>query len=330
MLTYSLPVKITPYLKRLAKKSQAVKKQFYPSQEEFIRLSFSQKNLGGLKNQDKALDPLNEKKHSPLKGLIHRYPNRLLVLLTLNCAAYCRFCFRRRLGTEIEKGILTESDLDKIVLYLKKHPKVTEVIISGGDPLTVPFLLEKFLAKITKLEQIKIIRIGTRLPVSDPQQINSKMVRILKSVKKQSLYVLLHFEHPDELTPETKKAIKKLRSTGAILLSQSVFLKGINDQVEILARLFEELVALGVKPYYLFHNDEPLGTKHFTVPFKKEIKIMTSLRQRLSGLACPMYVFDDSESKCKIPVPLDFDYSFLRQPKFCSTKFRWVKKTKRY
>ena len=310
---------------------------------EFTRPNFSKKNLGGLKNLGKNTDPLKEEKKSPMKGLIHRYPNRVLILLTLNCAAYCRFCFRRRIVSDIEKGVLNNSDLDKIVSYIersekqgsgakrtgsyiKKHPKIKEVIISGGDPLTQPEILGKFLKKIILLKQIKVIRIGTRLMVSNPKQINSNILRVLQLVKKQSLYLLLHFEHPDELTLKTKKAIKKLHSTGAILLSQSVFLKGINDKVSVLEKLFEELTALGVRPYYILHNDEPEGTKHFTVDFKKEIKIMTELRQRLSGLACPMYVYDDPNGKCKVPIPLDFDYSFIHPPKFCFTKLRRVKK----
>jgi lysine 2,3-aminomutase len=320
----NLEFKITKHLEKLAQKSRAVRRQFYPSKEEFTCQNFlpsqiseklgegEKKNLGRLKNQGKTLDPLKEEEHSPVKGLIHRYPNRVLILLTLNCAAYCRFCFRRRIVSDIEKGVLNHIDLEKIVSYIKKHPKIKEVIISGGDPLTQPEILEKFLKKITSLKQIKVMRIGTRLMVSNPKQINSNILRILQLVKKQPLYLLLHFEHPDELTPETKKAIKKLRSTGAILLSQSVFLKGINDQVSVLEKLFEELTALGVRPYYILHNDEPLGTKHFTVDFKKEIKIMTELRQRLSGLACPMYVYDDPNGKCKVSIPLDFDYSFMK------------------
>jgi len=342
----NLEFKITPHLEKLAKKSKAIRKQFYPSKEE-------------LKNQGKTIDPLKEQKHNPVKGLIHRYSNRVLVLLTLNCAAYCRFCFRRRIVSDIEKGVLNNNDLEKIVSYIersekkgsersegsyfersekqgsgakrtgsyiKKHPKIKEVIISGGDPLTQPEILGKFLKKIILLKQIKVIRIGTRLMVSNPKQINSNILRVLQLVKKQSLYLLLHFEHPDELTLKTKKAIKKLHSTGAILLSQSVFLKGINDKVSVLEKLFEELTALGVRPYYILHNDEPEGTKHFTVDFKKEIKIMTELRQRLSGLACPMYVYDDPNGKCKVPIPLDFDYSFIHPPKFCFTKLRRVKK----
>jgi len=296
----NLEFKITGHLEMLAKKSKAIRLQFYPLKEE-------------LKNLGKNIDPLKEEKKSPIKGLIHRYSNRVLVLLTLNCVAYCRFCFRRRIVSDIEKGVLSNSDLEKIVSYIKKHPKIKEVIISGGDPLTHPELLEKFLKKTSRLKQIKVIRIGTRLMVSNPKQINSNILRVLQLVKKQPLYLLLHFEHPDELTQETKKAIKKLRSTGAILLSQSVFLKGINDKASVLEELFEELIALGIKPYYILHNDEPLGTKHFTVDFKKEIKIMTELRKRVSGLACPMYVYDDPNEKCKVLIPLDFDYSFMKK-----------------
>ncbi|NMB92408.1 MAG: KamA family radical SAM protein [Parcubacteria group bacterium] len=296
----NLEFKITEHLEKLAKKSKAIRKQFYPSKKE-------------LKNQGKTLDPLKEEKYSPVKGLIQRYSNRVLILLTLNCAAYCRFCFRRRIVSDIQKGFLTETDLNQIINYIKKHPQVNEIIISGGDPLTQPKLLELLLKKIVKLKQIKIIRIGTRLMVSDPQQINSNILRILKLVKKQPLYLLLHFEHPDELTKETIKAIKKLRSTGAILLSQSVFLKGINDNVVTLEKLFTELLSLGIKPYYILHNDEPLGTKHFTVDFKKERKIMTALRKRISGLAYPAYVYDQPEGPCKVPLPLDFDYSFMKK-----------------
>jgi lysine 2,3-aminomutase len=298
----NLEFKITEHLEMLAKKSKAIRLQFYPLKEE-------------LKNLGKNIDPLKEEKKSPMKGLIHRYSNRVLVLLTLNCAAYCRFCFRRRIVSDIEKGVLSNNDLEKIVSYIKKHPKIKEVIISGGDPLTQPEILEKFLKKISRLKQIKVIRIGTRLMVSNPKQINKNILRVLQLVKKQPLYLLLHFEHPDELTPETKKAIKKLRSIGVILLSQSVFLKGINDKVSILEKLFEELSALGIKPYYILHNDEPKGTKHFTVDFKKEIKIMTELRKRVSGLVCPMYVYDDPNEKCKVLIPLDFDYSFMKNKK---------------
>jgi len=295
----NLEVKITKHLEKLAKKSPAVRKQFYFSPKE-------------LKGKGKSLDPLREAKHSPVKGLIHRYQNRALILLTLNCAAYCRFCFRRRIVSDIKNGALTDEDIQNIILYLKKHPQINEVIISGGDPLTTPKLLEKLLQRILELKQIKVIRISTRLIVSDPQKINNNLIRILKLVKIQPLYLLLHLEHPDELTPETIRAIKKLRSTGAVLLSQSVFLKGINDKVETLTELFEKLISLGIKPYYIMHNDEPIGTKHFTVAFKKEIKIMTALRKRISGLACPTYVYDDPRGKCKIPLPLEFDYSFTR------------------
>ncbi|MDD5545480.1 MAG: KamA family radical SAM protein [Candidatus Paceibacterota bacterium] len=297
----NLQFKITPHLEKLAKKSEAIRKQFYPSRKE-------------KQGKKKNLDPLAEEKNSPVKGLIYRYSDRALVLLTLNCAAYCRFCFRRRAVSDIGKGLLRRTDLEAIVDFIKKHKKIREVIISGGDPLTQPEILRNFLKKIVCLKQIKIIRIGTRLAVSDPKRINQEILEILKLVKKQPLYLLLHFEHPDELTLETKKAIKKLHSLeNTILLSQTVFLKGINDKKEILKELFEGLTALGVKPYYIFHNDAPSGTEHFTVGFKKEIKIMTQLRKELSGLAYPIYALDKKGFPCKIPLPLDFDFSFLRQ-----------------
>ena len=206
----NLEVKITKHLEKLAKKSPAVRKQFYFSPKE-------------LKGKGKSLDPLREAKHSSVKGLIHRYQNRALILLTLNCAAYCRFCFRRRMVSNLKEGILNKKDFQKIILYLKAHPKIKEVIISGGDPLTTPDLLEYFLKQLIKLKQIKIIRIGTRLIVSDPHKINQKIIQILNLVQKQALYLLLHFEHPDEITPQTREAIQKLRKTRAILLSQSVF-----------------------------------------------------------------------------------------------------------
>ena len=160
---------------------------------EFTRPNFSKKNLGGLKNLGKNTDPLKEEKKSPMKGLIHRYPNRVLILLTLNCAAYCRFCFRRRIVSDIQAGILNNNDLNCIVAYIKKHSKIKEVMISRGDPLTQPKVLERFLKKIIPLKQIEVMRIGIRLPVSDPKQINSNILRILKLVKKTAALFIASF-----------------------------------------------------------------------------------------------------------------------------------------
>jgi lysine 2,3-aminomutase len=273
----------------LAKKSNAIRKEFFLSPLE---------QKGFFENSD----PLEEDKHMPVFGLIHKYPNRVLVLLTLNCAAYCRFCTRRRSVSDIANAQIGIPDLEKMNAYIKTHPQINEIILSGGDPLTIPKILESALKIFSSLKQIKIIRIGTRLPVSLPMAVNNKLLNILNHSPKKPLYILIHFEHPEEVTKETRLALKKLRGIGCILLSQTVFLKGINDNADILENLFTNLISLGVKPYYIFHNDEPKGTKHFTVSFKKEAQIMDKLRKKVGGLTCPTYVVDTANAPYKIPM----------------------------
>lgn len=289
-----LSKKLSPHLKKLIKVCPEIHKQFVPS------------ILEGEEEEQTFEDPLSEEDHTAARGLIHKYGNRALVLLTMNCAAYCRFCTRRRKVSDIEKGIITEKDLNNMVSYLKKHSEIKELIFSGGDPLTVPDLLKKALRKFSALKQIKIIRVGSRLPVSYPQMVNQKVISALKEVKKQPLYLMLHFEHPSEITKETIKAVKKLQTVTTMLLSQSVFLKGVNDDVKTLYNLFSGLVEIGVKPYYIFRCDYVQGAKYFIVDFKKEVKIMTELRKILSGIAYPLYVIDTPKGIGKVPVPLDF------------------------
>jgi len=282
-----LAFKVNPYIEKIALTSKAFKKEFYPSNRE---------------EKDNSTDPLEEDKNMPVYGLVHKYPNRVLILLTLNCAAYCRFCTRRRSVSAIQKCQLGEKDLRKMAHYIKKHAGINEIILSGGDPLTVPNLLASALKIFGSLPQVKILRIGSRLPISNPAAINSSLLSILRNSPKQPVYMLLNFEHPDELTAETKLALKKLRANNCILLSQTVFLKGINDDVSTLEKLFTALLTLGVKPYYIFHNDEPKGTEHFTVALKKEAQIMDQLRRRVGGLACPVYALDSAKAPYKIPL----------------------------
>ena len=290
MLVKSLP----RHLAELAKLHPAIYRQFCYSTAE------------GRVGDVTRVDPLSEEKYTVARGLIHKYRTTALVLLTLNCAAYCRFCTRRRLVSDVQRGIITERDLDKMIIYIRKHPKINEVIISGGDPLTAPDLLKTALTKLSRLPQIKIFRVGSRLPVSDPSQINDRVLSALRAVKNRPLYLMLHFEHPAEITSATVAAVKKLQSVSTMLLSQSVFLKGVNDNAAILEKLFNRLVEIGVKPYYLLRCDYTSGAGHFIVDIKKEIEIMTKLRARLSGLACPMYVVDVLGGMGKIPVPLNF------------------------
>lgn len=290
-----LAAKTTNYLKNLIKSCPEIRRQFISSDSE------SDRGCG-----DSLEDPLLEENFTVSRGLVHKYSNRALVLLTLNCAAYCRFCTRRRKVSDIEKGVISKKDISAMVQYLKNHPEIKELVISGGDPLTVPDLLKEALLKFSKLPQIKIIRVGTRLPAADPEKISQKVLNALKVVKKQPLYLMVHFEHPKEITPAAEKAIKKLRPFAAAIFSQSVFLKGVNDNADVLYNLFSRLVEIGVKPYYIFRCDPVKGAEHFIVDFEKEIAIMTELRRRLSGLAFPAYVIDAPNGSGKIPVPLDF------------------------
>jgi len=309
--------RLSPYLTKLAKTSPAICRQFVPS------------NLEEKDEDITVADPLLEEEHTVVKGLVYKYGNRALVLLTLNCAAYCRFCTRRRKVSHLEKGVITAKDLDNMVIYLKNHPQIKELIISGGDPLTVPKLLKLALTKFSRLPQIKVLRVGSRLPVSNPAMVDSAVISALKVVKRQPLYLMLHFEHPDEITAAAVKAVKKLQAVCTMTLSQSVFLKGVNDDVKTLYALFSRLIEIGVKPYYIYRCDYVRGAEHFIVDIKKEIKIMTELRTRLSGLAYPTYVIDALEGAGKIPVPLGFwpvNFKFYRD--FNHKKIRLVEPKK--
>lgn len=281
------------HVEELARKSQAVARQFVLTEEEQLVST-------GMR------DPLKEDEHEPVRGLVHKYPNRVLCLLTAECAAYCRFCTRRRLVSDIERGRIEEPDIDHWVEYIADQNDVREVIISGGDPLVVPpRILEYALKRLGGLSNIKIIRIGTRTPVTAPEIIDDKRTDILSRVK-QPLYIGIHFEHPDELTQATCDAVRRLRLTGTILYSQTVFLAGVNDDYETLYRLFTRLVEIGVRPYYIYRCDPVEGAEHFRVQFAKERSIMTELRKHLSGLACPTYVIDTPSRNGKVPVPLEF------------------------
>jgi len=292
---YMLQSRLSSHLAKLTKTCPEIRRQFVAS------------GLEGKDEDAKMMDdPLLEENFTVCRGLVHKYKNRVLLLMTLNCAAYCRFCTRRRKVSDIKKGLLSDQDIKNIIAYLKGHPEIKEVVVSGGDPLTMPDLLKKILEKISRLPSVKIIRVGSRLAVANPRLINQKVLAALKTVKKQPLYLMVHFEHPKEITPATIQAIKKLRSVSTMILSQSVFLKGVNDSVETLYQLFSRLVEIGVKPYYIFRCDPVKGAEHFIADFKKEIEIMTELRKRLSGLAYPTYVIDAPAGSGKIPVPLNF------------------------
>lgn len=291
--------KITPHLQDLINKgSNAVYKQFV----------FDNPKYKG-KNKFSSCDPLGEDRFVPVKGIVHKYSNRILWKVSNDCAAHCQFCTRRRqVGSQC--GELAKKDVNAGLKYISKHKEIEEVILSGGDPFFNPKILNYVLNKIVKIDSVKSIRIGTRLPIHLPQAFNNiELKKILDSLEKFSrrlpIYILIHINHPDELTKESRRVIKNFRKKGLILLSQTVFLKNINDNFETLYKLFKEIYLLGVIPYYIFRCDYVKGLESFVCDIKKEQEIMTELTKKLSGIAVPTYVFD-VPGKGKIPVPLDF------------------------
>lgn len=274
--------------------------------QEAVRRQFEMSELEILGEPAADEDPLREKEHEVVPGMINKYANRVLCLLTAECAAYCRFCTRRRLVGDIEKGRIGRSHVDAWIGYLEAHPEVREVILSGGDPFAVEDdLFEYTLESVAAVDSVKVIRIGTRAPVSDPLLVNPRKLDAIQRVE-QPVYVGIHFEHPSEITRSTMRCVKDLLAAGAILYSQTVFLRGVNDNYHTLHDLFTGLIEIGVRPYYIYRCDPVPGASHFIVDFETERRIMTELRRSLSGLAFPTYVIDAPDGSGKIPVPLEF------------------------
>lgn len=288
--------KITPYLRSIAV-SASIADQYYVSKSE----PFS---------DDTYNDPLHEDDHEVVKGLVHKYSNRALIKVSYQCAAHCRFCTRiRQIGNA--EGTLTDDNINNIVTYLHQHPEIDDVILSGGDPFYTAKLTYQLLQQLKEIDSIKVFRIGTRLPLQLPEAFQSDAIQSLLSLideiaKQRPFYILLHINHPDELTPQALEAIAMLRTHRVSLLSQTVFLKGINDSFETLHQLYTQLHHKGVIPYYLYHCDAVKGIQHFTVDIEKEKEIATQLTATLSGIACPTYIIDIEDGHGKIPVPLNF------------------------
>ena len=261
-------------------------------------------------NHFDRIDPLEEDSHQPVKGLVHKYENRALIKVSYRCAAHCRFCTRiRQIGTA-DGDLNSPEDIPNIISYLRQHTEITDVILSGGDPFYTPKQSIELLHELETIDTIRVVRIGTRLPIHNPQSfkaplLNAMLTKIKEMALKKPFIILLHFAHPDELTPEVLEVVRLLKTTGATLLSQTVFLKGINDDYTLLKRLFEHLYWNGVMPYYIYRCDYVKGLEHYVCDMADEIRIMTNLRKDLSGIAYPTYIVD-VEGKGKIPVPLNF------------------------
>jgi lysine 2,3-aminomutase len=245
-------------------------------------------------------DSLAEDRHSPVPGLVHRYPDRVLMLLTIHCASYCRFCTRSRMVGDPEMAF-SRNELEGQLDYLRRTPQVRDVLLSGGDPLTLsPVLLEYVLRRLREIEHIEIIRIGTRVPAFLPQRITDELCDLLR--RYHPLWINVHFNHPKELAPEVTHALRKLADAGIPLGNQSVLLAGINDQIEIQKELLHKLVRNRVRPYYLYQCDLVKGAGHFRTTVAKGIEIIEGLRGHTSGYAIPTFVVDMPDGGGKIPV----------------------------
>ena len=246
------------------------------------------------------LDPLHEDEDSPVPGLTHRYPDRVLFLITDMCSMYCRHCTRRRFAGQND----CESPTDRIqnaIDYIAKTPAVRDVLLSGGDALMVSDkMLESIIQRLRAIPHVEIIRIGSRTPVVCPQRITDDLVNMLK--KYHPIWLNTHFNHSDEVTPESKEACNKLANAGVPLGNQSVLLRGVNDCVHIMKKLMHDLVKMRVRPYYIYQCDLSMGLEHFRTPVSKGIEIIESLRGHTSGYAVPTFVVDAPGGGGKTPV----------------------------
>jgi lysine 2,3-aminomutase len=250
---------------------------------------------------EELADPIGDDARSPVKGIVHRYPDRVLLKPLHVCPVYCRFCFRRdKVGPGGEA--LSAAELETALAYIRDRSEIWEVILTGGDPLMMaPRRLGELIAALDAIAHVAVIRIHSRVPVVDPGRVTDKVVAALKP-RRASLWVGVHCNHPRELTAEARAALARLADAGFPLMGQSVLLAGINDDVETLDRLMRALVTARVKPYYLHHPDLVRGTGHFRVSIERGQALMKALRGRLSGLAQPTYVLDVPGGHGKVPV----------------------------
>lgn len=245
-------------------------------------------------------DPLHEDEDSPVEGLTHRYPDRVLFLVTDQCSMYCRHCTRRRFAGQQDKAVSTDK-IDKQIEYIRNTPEVRDVLLSGGDALLISDeKLEYIIKKLREIPHVEIIRIGSRTPVVCPQRITDDLVNMLK--KYHPIWLNTHFNHPKEITPESTEAIAKLADAGIPLGNQSVLLRGINDCVHVMKDLVQQLVKIRVRPYYIYQCDLSLGIEHFRTTVGKGIEIMEGLRGHTSGYAVPTFVVDAPGGGGKTPV----------------------------
>jgi lysine 2,3-aminomutase len=288
----NLPLGITPYYASLMSRTNAqepLRRTHIPVMEEYLRMPGEED------------DPLGEDHDTVAPGLVHRYPDRVLFLTTPFCSTYCRYCTRSRMVGNVGEYNFGVSVWEKALSYLEQHTEVRDVLLSGGDPLALgDDKLDWLLTRLRKIKHIEFIRIGTKIPVVSPQRVTRELVRMLK--KHHPLWMSLHFTHPTELTPEVTESCARLADAGIPLGSQTVLLKGINDDLAVMKPLMHGLLTRRVRPYYLYQCDPIRGSAHFRTPVAKGLEIIRGLRGHTTGYAVPTYVIDAPGGGGKIPL----------------------------
>ncbi|MDR3506456.1 MAG: lysine-2,3-aminomutase-like protein [Caulobacteraceae bacterium] len=290
-------VAITPALLDLidaADEGDPIARQFVPSEAERVT------------DPSESADPVGDGAFSPVAGIVHRYPDRVLLKATHTCAVYCRFCFRREMVGPDGDGTLSPDALDAAFAYIAGRPEIWEVIVTGGDPLVLsPRRLRELTERLSAIDHVKVIRFHTRVPVADPEAITAERVAALKSPTK-AVFVALHANHARELTPVARAACARIVDAGIPMVGQTVLLKGVNDDPAALSALMRAFVETRIKPYYLHQADLAPGTGHMRVGIDEGQALMKALRGRLSGLAQPTYVLDIPGGHGKVPIGPDY------------------------
>ena len=289
----SLPVRITPYYISLLDpedSSQPLRRTVVPVESEFTM------------SPGESDDPLHEDSHSPVPGLVHRYPDRVLFLVSAVCTSHCRYCTRSRMISEgRQPELVSRSRWERALSYIAEHREVRDVLLSGGDPLILPDeALDFLLGRLFQIPHVEMVRIGTKVPMVLPQRITRSLIRVLKRHK--PLWMSIHCTHPDELTEEAAQACGRLADAGIPLGSQSVLLKGVNDNVETMRHLMQGLLKIRVRPYYIYQCDPIAGSAHFRTTVDKGLELIAGLRGHTTGYAVPHYVIDAPGGGGKIPL----------------------------
>ncbi|MBL0375320.1 lysine-2,3-aminomutase-like protein [Rhizobium sp. KVB221] len=287
-------VSVTEAVARLidpADSADPIARQYIPDTAELVLLP------------QESADPIGDHAHSPVEGIVHRYPDRVLLKAVHVCPVYCRFCFRREMVGPQGDGTLSGAALAAAIAYIAEHKEIWEVILTGGDPLVLsPRRLKEIMERLAPIDHVKVVRLHSRVPVTDPARVGSELIDALKSSGK-TVYVALHANHPRELTDEARAASAALIDGGIMMVSQSVLLRGVNDDPAVLASLMRLFVENRIKPYYLHHPDLAPGTSHFRMSIEEGRAIVAGLRARISGLAMPSYILDIPGGHGKVQLP---------------------------